>query len=360
MNFFLYYILPFIVVLGVLIFFHELGHFLVAKYFNVKILKFSLGFGPRLIGKKIGETDYLISLVPLGGYVKMLGENTEEEQEKLTPEDELRSFGNQHVLKRIFIVAAGPFFNLLLALITFCCFYMIVGNQVVVPEIGQVRENSPAFNAGFLKGDIIVSIGDKTTPAWSDVKRIVERSAGKSLDITVQRADSFLVLRVTPEQSRVKNIFGEDIDAALIGVVSSGRIGVVKVGPLDAVAEGFAKTWEITRLTILTVVKLIQRIVPIETIGGPILIGQMTGHLAKESFISLIPFMAVISINLGILNLLPIPILDGGLIVFLFIELIIGRPLSIKVREKAQKAGLIVLIMLMAFVIFNDVLRLVN
>ncbi|HOP46141.1 MAG TPA: RIP metalloprotease RseP [Desulfobacteraceae bacterium] len=360
MNIFIYYILPFVVVLGVLIFFHELGHFLVAKYFNVKILKFSLGFGPKLVGKKIGETDYLISLVPLGGYVKMLGENIEEEEEPLTPEEEARSFGNQHVLKRIFIVAAGPLFNLILALVTFCCFYMIAGNQVMVPEIGEIRQNSPAFNAGFLKGDIIVSVGDKRTDAWSDVKAIIEHSSGKALEVTVKRLDRLIVLNVRPEPAKVKNIFGEDVEAALIGIVASGRLEFIDLSPLRAIREGFFKTWEVTKLTCLTIVKLIQRVIPIETIGGPILIGQMTGHLAKESFISLIPFMAVISINLGILNLLPIPILDGGLIIFLLVELIIGKPLSVKMRENAQKAGLIILILLMVFVFYNDVIRLMQ
>jgi len=157
MNLFFYYIVPFIVVLGVLIFFHELGHFIVAKYFGVKVLKFSLGFGYKLIGKKIGETEYVISSVPLGGYVKMLGEN-EDEDDPVPPGDEERAFGNQHVLKRMAIVAAGPIFNMVLALILFFGIYVISGAYVSIPEIGEVTQGSPAEKAGLLKGDVVVSI----------------------------------------------------------------------------------------------------------------------------------------------------------------------------------------------------------
>jgi regulator of sigma E protease len=162
---------------------------------------------------------------------------------------------------------------------------------------------------------------------------------------------------VVPEASTVKNIFGEETQSALIGIVASGGFKNIELGPFDAIKAGFMKSWEITRLTCLVIVKLFQRVIPIKTVGGPILIGQMAGQLAQENLTYLIPFMAVISINLGILNLLPVPILDGGLIVFLLIELIIGKPLSIKKRDAAQKVGLFLLILLMAVVIYNDVAR---
>jgi len=359
MNFLLYYIIPFIFVLGILIFFHELGHFLVAKFFDVKVLKFSLGFGPKLAGKRIGETEYLVSFIPLGGYVKMLGES-DDDAETLTPEDERRSFSNQHVLKRMAIVGAGPFFNLFLALLIFCTFYIAAGNQVRLPEIGQVTENSPAYHAGLLKGDVITSIDGKTIEKWSDIRDGVQGSAGRTLEITVKRNEALLVFTVVPETSMVKNIFGEEVKSALIGIVDSGKFKTIALGPLDAIKEGLLRTWVITKLTCLTIVKLFQRVVPIKTLGGPILIGQLTGQLAQENFTYLIPFMAVISINLGILNLLPVPILDGGLIIFLLIELFIGKPLSIKKRDVAQKVGLFLLIMLMAVVIYNDVTRILK
>jgi len=357
MSFFLYYILPFVLVLGVLIFFHELGHFLVAKYFGVKVLKFSLGFGPKLAGKKIGETEYLISLVPLGGYVKMLGETDDEDAKPLSPQEQEKSFSNKHVLKRIAIVGAGPFFNLFLALVIFCTFFMVAGYQVMIPEIGQVRENSPAHKAGLLKGDVIVSIAEKNIRTWLDIKDVVQHSAGNTLEITVQREDRFLTFTVVPEASVVKNIFGEEIKSALIGIVASGKFEKVTLGFLDSIKQGFERTWEIMVLTCKVVVKLFQGAISIKTVGGPIMIGQMTGQVAQENWAYLFPLMAVISINLGILNLLPVPILDGGFIIFLLIELIIGKPLSIKKRELAQKVGLFLLITLMFVVMYNDIAR---
>jgi regulator of sigma E protease len=357
MHFFIYYFFPFIVVLGILIFFHELGHFLVAKFFNVKVLKFSLGFGFKLIGKKVGETEYVISTIPLGGYVKMLGENDDEEEE-LPPEEAERSFNNQKVITRIAIVAAGPIFNMLLALFLFIGLYIVSGNYVLTSEIGQVRSGSPAEKAGLMKGDVILTVQGNRTESWSNIKKTVQEQVGRPLIVTVQRGDQVLSLTVIPEEAVEKNIFGEEVKSALIGIVSSGKYKKLDLGPWQAVKEGFRKTGEVVELTCLTVVKLFQRVIPIKTIGGPILIGQMTGQLAQESFAYLIPFMAVISINLGILNLLPVPILDGGVIIFLLIELIIGRPLSFKKREAAQKVGLFLLIFLMVVVFYNDITRL--
>jgi len=358
MSFISYYLLPFVVILGILIFFHELGHFLVAKYFGVRVLKFSLGFGKKIIGRKLGDTEYLISMIPLGGYVKMLGETDNDDAEPLTPEEEERSFSHQHVFKRMAIVAAGPTFNLLLALIIFSLFYIGVGKQIMEPEIGQVREHSPAETAGLKKGDFIMAVDGKQVQSWHEIKDAVHDRAGKSVSIAVRRNQQLFTFTVVPEESVSKNIFGEDIKTALIGIVASGKFRTLTLPTGSAVVEAGKKTGEVIWLTCLTVIKLFERVIPIQTIGGPILIGQMTGQLAQESFLYLIPFMAVISINLGILNLLPVPILDGGFLVFLFLELIIGKPLSLKKRDMAQKIGLFLLIMLMVVVLFNDITRL--
>ena len=360
MHYFIYYVLPFLVVLGILIFFHELGHFLVAKYFGIKVLKFSLGFGPKLLGKKVGETEYLISAIPLGGYVKMLGESDEDEEDAIPPEDAAKSFSNKPVIQRIAVVAAGPIFNLLLALLIFCVSYAVTGIQVMTTEIGQVRQGSPADKAGLKKGDRILAINDIDTDTWPQLKEIVHDNRGEPLKITVKRKESFLRITVIPEMDVVKNIFGEEIKTPLLGVVSAGTFKEVDLPLLGAFREGFLKTWEITKLTCLTVVKLFQGIVPIKTLGGPILIGQMTGQLAEENWTYLIPFTAVISVNLGILNLLPVPILDGGFIIFLLIELIMGRPLNVKNREFAQKLGIGLLVLLMMVVIYNDITRILK
>jgi len=360
MHYFIYYVLPFLVVLGILIFFHELGHFLVAKHFGIKVLKFSLGFGPKVLGKKIGDTEYLISAVPLGGYVKMLGESDDDDEDPISPEDVHRSFSHKPPLQRIAVVLAGPIFNLLLALFIFIASFGFSGMQVLTTEIGQVREGSPADKAGLKKGDLIVSVDGMDTDTWPQLKGLVEENKGEPIEITLLRNGQPLTVTVIPEMSVVKNIFGEEIKTPLLGVVSAGSLREIELGPLGALKEGFLKTWEIIKLTCLTVVKLFQGIVSIKTLGGPILIGQMTGQLAEQSWAYLIPFTAVISINLGILNLLPVPILDGGFIVFLLIELIIGRPLNVRKREFAQKLGVGLLVLLMIVVIYNDIARILQ
>jgi regulator of sigma E protease len=357
LHFSLYYILPFVVVLGILIFCHELGHFLVAKAFGVRVLKFSLGFGPKLIGRTVGHTEYLISSIPLGGYVKMLGEQGDEE-EPLPEEEKRHSFNEQHGLKRIAIVAAGPVFNFLLAFVIFCAFHLVAGAQILTPEIGQVREGSPAEQAGLRKGDLIVEIDGREISNWQQVKESVQDRAGVPVRFVVLREDRRLSFQVVPEASVVKNLFGENVPAALVGVVASEKYETLPLGPLAAIREGWRKTWEITELTCLTVVKLLQRVIPINSVGGPVLIGQMAGRIAQESIAYLLPFMAVISVNLALLNLLPVPILDGGMILFLLVEMLIGKPLSLRKREVAQKMGLFLLIALMAVVLYNDLLRL--
>ena len=353
----LYYIIPFIVVLGVLIFFHELGHFLIAKLCNVKVLKFSLGFGPRVVGKKIGETEYIISAFPLGGYVKMLGEENDEE---IIPEEAHRSFSKQPVVKRIAIAAAGPIFNFLLALILFTGIFLISGYPIMIAEVGQVRPDSPADKARILKGDIIEYIDDNKINKWDDIKKFIEKSPDKGLNMVIIRGDKRIATIVSPKEEIVKNIFGEEIKSALIGIVASGNIKELKLGPLRALKEGGKKTWELTALTVLTVVKLFQGVIPLKTLGGPIMIGQLTGDIARENLSYLLPFMAVISINLAILNLLPVPVLDGGLILLFLIEIVIRKPISIKKREMAQKIGLFLLILLMAIVFYNDLVRIIT
>jgi regulator of sigma E protease len=355
MHFFLYYLLPFIVVLGILIFFHELGHFLVAKYFGVKVLKFSLGFGYKVVGKKIGETEYVVSSIPLGGYVKMLGENGDEEE--IPPSEEARAFSSQHVMKRMAIVFAGPLFNLFLALFVYCCIFLASGINIMTTEVGEVREGSPADRAGIMKGDLIVAVQGQETESWSDVREIIQGSAGKAVTITVDRKGKTISTTVVPEETVEKNIFGEEVKSALIGVVASANFKKVDKGPWAAVQEGFLQTWFVTKLTVLTVVKLFQGAVSIKAIGGPIMIGQMTGQVAQEGLDLLVPFLAVISINLGILNLLPVPILDGGLILFLLIELVLRKPISLKKRDLAQKVGLFFLGILILVVTYNDLSR---
>jgi regulator of sigma E protease len=343
-----------IIVLGVLIFFHELGHFLVARSLGVGVEKFSLGFGPKLIGKKIGITEYQISAIPLGGYVKMVGESPDSE---LDPSEIPISFTHKHVLKRILIVAAGPFFNILLALIIFFGIFQISGLLILKPGIGNVNEGSPAYIAGLKKNDLVVSIDGVDISSWEDMANAIMASKGKTLAISVLRGDTVLTKNVTPEVNKVKNIFNEDVDRYVIGITASGEVFKKDLNFFQAVSESIDQTYQITALTIEGIVKLFQGTVSPKTLGGPIMIAQMAGQQAKEGMVNLIFFIALISINLAILNFLPIPVLDGGHLLFFFIEAVKGSPVSVKVREISQQAGIFVLILLMIYVFYNDIAR---
>jgi regulator of sigma E protease len=341
-------------VLGVLIFFHELGHFLVARVLGVGVERFSLGFGPKLIGKTIGITEYRISAIPLGGYVKMVGESPDSE---LDPSDIPISFTHKHVFKRILIVAAGPFFNILLALIIFFGIFQISGLLILKPGIGDVNEGTPAYMAGLKKDDLVVSIDGVDISSWEDMANAIMASKGKTLAISVLREDKVLTKNVTPEVKKFKNIFNEDVDRYVIGITASGEVFKKDLNFFQAVSESINQTYQITALTIKGIVKLFQGTVSPKTLGGPIMIAQMAGQQAKEGVVNLIFFIALISINLAILNFLPIPVLDGGHLLFFFIEAIKGSPVSIRVREISQQAGIFVLILLMIYVFYNDIAR---
>lgn len=344
-----------VIVLGVLIFVHELGHFLVAKRAGVTVLRFSLGFGPKLFGITRGGTEYCLSLIPLGGYVKMLGEDREEE---LQPHERAGSFSEQSVKKRLAIVFAGPFSNFVLAIVIYTLLFTFSGIHELSTEIGAVNTGSPAEQAGLKAGDKVLSINGASVRTWEDLSHSIEKLGHESLELKVQRGDSETAITVTPSISEVKNLFGETIRRPLIGITASETTVVKTVNPLAAGYYAVAHTFNLSKLFVLTVVKLVERIVPLNTLGGPILIAQMAGKQAQRGPSEFLNFMALISVNLAVLNLLPIPILDGGHIFFFLIEAILGRPLSLKKIELAQKVGLIALLSLMVVVFYNDIMRL--
>ncbi|OGP74639.1 MAG: RIP metalloprotease RseP [Deltaproteobacteria bacterium RBG_16_50_11] len=342
-----------IVVLGILVFVHELGHFLLAKKLGVGVLTFSLGFGPKLIGRKIGETQYQVSIVPLGGFVKLIGENPEEEVKE---EDRHRSFSVQPIWKRAMIISAGPFFNFFLAILLFSTINFF-GIPSIPPTIGGVSPDLPGEKAGLKKGDMVQSINGESITKWDDLSKIIRGSKGKELTLRIDRDRETLEIKVTPQSSTVKNLFGEEVTIFMIGITPTEEVIVHKVGPLTAIGTGFVQTWQGIRLTMVSIVKLIQGKIPAKTIGGPILIGQLAGEQAKRGLLSLTLFTAILSINLGLINLFPIPILDGGHFLFLGLEAILRRPLSIKKMEIAQQIGLVLIILLMIFAMYNDLFR---
>ncbi len=342
-----------IILLGVLIFVHELGHFLLAKSLGVGVLKFSLGFGPRLIGRKVGETEYMISLIPLGGYVKLLGES---ETDEVQPQDQKRSFVKQHVTRKISIVVAGPLFNFLFAVLAFALIYM-VGVPYLTTDIGSVQPGSPAESAGIRPGDTVLSIDGKEVTRWTDLAEIITTGGGRELIVKVNRDGAPQELRVKPEVAKGKNIFGEDVDSWKIGVGASKNTFIERQNPIRALWSGMEQTWTITELTFVSVVKMVQGVVSPESLGGPILIAQMAGANVKKGIMNFVFFMALLSINLGVLNLFPIPVLDGGHLLFFLIELVTGKEVNIKWRERAQQLGFFILVMLMIFVFYNDIMR---
>jgi regulator of sigma E protease len=348
-------ILATIVVLGVLIFVHELGHFLLAKFFKVRVEVFSLGFPPKLISKQVGETDYRISVVPLGGYVKLLGENPNDE---VPPELIPYSFQHRPLYQRAAIVLAGPAFNFFFAVISLFLVFAFAGLPYVPTEIGRVVEGSPAARAGLQAGDSIVAVDGTPVNRWEELSQQIRGRGGKPLTLTVKRGDKDLKFNLTPEKKEGLNIFGQKVQAFQIGVASSERLATEELGPFQALEEGVAYSLRIAALTLQSIYKLIAREISVDTLGGPIMIAQVAGKQAEMGFIHLIHFMAVLSVNLTLLNLLPVPVLDGGHMVFLFLEAVRGKPLAVKHREMAQALGMVLILTLMLLVFYQDIMRL--
>ncbi|MFC1524614.1 RIP metalloprotease RseP [Thermodesulfobacteriota bacterium] len=351
-------LLSFIIVLGLLIFVHELGHFLWAKIFGVRVLKFSLGFGPKLIGKTYGETEYLISAFPLGGFVKMLGENPTED---VTPEDHGRSFARKPVWQRFIIVAGGPVFNLLFAVFLFFLIFFIAGIPKPVDNtvIGAVSPDSPAQTAGLQAGDTILSINGERTELWEQISTLIKNSNGDPVTLSIRRGEEVIEIIGNPEVQETKSIFGEVVgERLMLGISRSDEVNYERVSLFAALKAGFTQTWGFIYLTYMAVIKIIQNVVPASEIGGPIFIAQVAGQQLEAGWINLFYFMGLLTVNLGILNLLPIPILDGGHLVFFTLEAIRRKPLSQRAQEVFQQIGLVLLGTLMLFVFYNDIARL--
>ena len=347
-------LLSFIVVLGVLIFVHEFGHFILAKIMGVGVEKFSLGFGPRLLGKKIGMTDYRISAIPLGGYVKMVGESPDSE---LEPDKIPLSFSHKSVLKRSLIVFAGPGFNFFLSVVIFFGFFVISGLPMMKAEVGEVQEGMPAQEAGLKPGDLVLSVDGQRVEAWDDMARLIGERGGRSLKMEVLRDGATDMVTVTPKQVASKNVFGEDIQKYVVGITASNAFSIKRLSLFESFIEGMVQTWEIAKLTVISVGKIITGSLSAKTVGGPIMIAQMAGDQARAGMTNFVFFIALLSVNLGILNLLPIPVLDGGHLMFFIIEAVGRKPVNIKMRELAQQIGMFVLILLMVFVFYNDIAR---
>lgn len=448
----------FIVVLGLLIFVHELGHFLVAKRAGVGVLKFSLGFGRRLFGFTKGETEYLVSAIPLGGYVKMVGEDPREVVIDDTGQafdgtgqllDLEKSFAHKSVWTRMAIVLAGPGANFLLAVLLFWGVFTLIGRPVfppvagrpeadsaaavagiqpgdrivavmgspvrtwgeieaaiesskgrsvrlalerdgvrreiavtperrvftdflgdehavwsigvgpfISPTVGRLMEGFPAAEAGLRVGDRIVAVDGEPVETWGDLAERIHTRAGQEVALTVERDGNRFPLTVTPRASSQQEATGGTVTVGLIGINPAEAFVYERLDPMSALVDAGARTASTSVKILWVLVKIVQGSISPQTIGGPILMAQMTGEQVQQGLLNLIFFTALLSINLGVLNLLPIPILDGGHLTFFFIELLRGRPVSVKKREIAQRVGLVLLVALMIFAFYNDIFRL--
>lgn len=347
-----YSIVAAVVGLGLLIVFHEFGHFLLAKLSGVGVLTFSVGFGPKLWVIKKGETEYALSAFPLGGYVKMVGEDPDEE----VPQSQIeKSFAHKSLLKRIAIVVAGPGFNLLLAVLLLMVVYTFYGVPVMSTQVSGVEKGSPAEKAGIVKGDRIVAIDGSEVTEWEDLSTRIKASGGKALGFQIRRGTETINVTVQPSKKENRNIFGELKDDWMIGIGS--QVSIEKGKPGLAVVKAVYQTYDYAKLTLVAFYKMIVGDVSPRNIGGPILIAQLAGQQAQEGLGSFLAFLAVLSINLGVLNLLPVPVLDGGHLLFFLIEAVIRKPVSLRYREMAQQVGICLLGLLMIYAFYNDILR---
>lgn len=348
-------IIYFAIALGFLIFVHELGHFIVAKLTNVKVLTFSLGFGKKLLRFRKGETEYAISVVPLGGYVKLLGEGSEEE---VSQGEAHRSFSNKPPFIRMLIAFTGPFFNLLFAFVLFLCVFSITGYPIPSTEVGTVIQGDPADTAGIRPGDTIVGINKVKTEYFDDIMIAIKESAAGPITVTVQRESSAIDFILTPKAIEEKNILGDTFKRRVIGITPSGTILTKRESPPKAFISAVGQTYLSGKLTIIILVKIVQGVVSAKNIGGPIAIFQETGKRAKQGISDFLNFLGLLSVNLAIINLLPIPILDGGHILFQFIELVTRKKIPDRAIEIAHKFGFVILILIMALAFYNDLDRL--
>ncbi len=365
---FLGYIVPFLFVLSLVVFFHELGHFLIARWCGVRILVFSIGFGPEIVGFNDRHgTRWKIAAVPLGGYVKFFGDDsaasTPDTARIAAMDDSERSqsFVGQSVAKRAAIVVAGPMANFLLAIAIFAGVFMIYGKQTMSARVDSVQADSAAAAAGFQPGDLVTAIDGSPIADFADMQRVVSESAGQALQITVTRNGAEKVLTATPKLSQEKDIFGNVHSIGLLGIRRSTAPEDLKfqpVSPPEAVWMGAQETWFVIDRTLSYIGGVVVGREAANQLGGPIRIAEMSGQVATLGFVALIHLAAVLSVSIGLLNLFPIPLLDGGHLLFYAVEAVRGRPMSERAQEVGFRIGLAIVLMLMIFATFNDIVHL--
>jgi regulator of sigma E protease len=363
------YLVPFLFVLTIVVFFHELGHFLVARWAGVKVLTFSVGFGPELAGFNDRHgTRWKLSAIPLGGYVKFFGDDSEASTPSssatlasMTAEERAGSFHHKKVGPRAAIVVAGPVANFILAIFIFAGLFTFLGKPSTTARVDGVQAGSAAEAAGFKPGDIVTAINGSTIDSFSDMQRIVGTSAGETLTFAVKRGDSIIDLRGKPELKEIKDRFGNEHRIGVLGIsraTSPGDVTTERVNPATALWLGVKETWFVVDRTLAYIGGIFTGREAADQVGGPLRIAQISGQVATIGLGALIHLAAVLSVSIGLLNLFPVPLLDGGHLLFYAVEAVRGRPMSERAQEMGFRIGLGLVLMLMVFATYNDILHL--
>ena len=343
-----------LLIFSFLIFFHELGHFLAARFFGVHVEVFSIGFGKRILTKKIGDTEWSFSAIPLGGYVRMKGQDDSDPSKKSYDED---SYNSKTPIQRIIISLAGPFANFLLA---FLLYFMVafIGIQTPLANIGDVMKESPAQLAGLKRGDTIINIDGNTIKYWKDIGKNTALNHNEH-QLTILRDGKYIDLAITPKLIEAKNRFGEIEKRYLLGISPNPEAYTTISYPLDkGFSFAYTQTINASQYIVESLKRLISGLIPMENLGGVVGIVDTTSKVSHIGFVALLMFAALISVNLGVINLLPIPALDGGHVMFHLYELIARKPASDSVMIKLTLFGWAILLSLMLLGFYNDINRL--
>lgn len=364
------YVLPFLFVLTLVVFFHELGHFLVARWCGVAVKTFSIGFGPELVGFTDRKgTRWRLSLIPLGGFVKFLGDENEagvpdrEAIGKLAPGEREKAFAAKSVWRRAAIVAAGPIANFILAIVIFTAVFSLYGRQVTTPRVDSVIAGGAAEAAGFKPGDMILTVDGEKIANFTDLQRIVSISTGSQLAIVVLRDGQQLTLRATPELKEVADNFGNKHKVGVLGIQRSPTGGETQVEHFSvpgAFQLALSETWFVVDRTVGYLVGVIAGRESADQLGGPIRVAEVSAQVATIGFVALINLAAILSISIGLINLFPVPMLDGGHLLFFAVEAIRGRPLSDRAQDIGFRIGFIAVVALMIFATSNDVSQILH
>jgi len=364
---FLGYLLPFLFVLTVVVFVHELGHFLVARWCGVAVKTFSIGFGPEIAGFTDRHgTRWRLSWIPLGGYVKFIDDENaasagQKSLEQLSPEERKHSFQGKSLGQRAAVVAAGPIANFIFAILIFTAIFALFGERITAAKVDIVNPGSAAERAGFLPGDRVISIDGQTIGSFSEMQRIVGTSPDQPLHFVVDRGGKTVEITATPERKEITDHFGNTIRLGLLGIQRSASPDdwtLKRHDPVTAFGMAVKECYFVISRSLGYLYDVVTGREAADQLGGPIRIAQVSGQVATAGFVALLNLAAIISVSIGLLNLFPIPMLDGGHLLFYSIEAIRGRPLSESTQEIGFRIGLAFVLMLMIFATWNDLIHL--